>query len=473
MRINTNISAFIANKNLQATQGKLSSSLEKLSSGYRINHAADDSAGMAIASKLRTQIRGLDQASRNAADGISVVQTAEGALNEVAAILQRMRELSVQGATGSLVDEDREAINDEIQSLAEEIDRISKDTEFNKKTLLDGSLDRRSYTNQNNIRVSFASSGVPADKYMINVIEKGEQAVVSGKDMTLKDGDEVTAELEGTIVINEYSIDINEGDTATEVYAKITNACDKLNITVEGFAENKLTFKTYEAGTTEILNIEISNGELADALGLERSCEVTGKDAVVSFDSDVSTADTVDREGFSESATLYTEGNTVTITDVGGFQLVFEIDPAYTDMGTPVTADVTDIGTMLVHIGANENQVIDICIPEISTESLGIDYINCLTAGGSGKAISLLDVAIEKVSSLRSQLGAYQNRLDAASSSIDVTSYNMEASVSRIEDVDMAEEMATYTQLNVLSQAGVSMVAQANELPQMVLQLIQ
>ena len=472
MRINTNISAFIANKNLQATQGKLSSSLEKLSSGYRINHAADDSAGMAIASKLRTQIRGLDQASRNAADGISVVQTAEGALNEITAILQRMRELSVQGATGSLVDEDREAINAEVQSLAEEIDRISRDTEFNKKTLLDGSLDRRSYTNQNDIRVTYASSGVPADKYMINVIEKGEQAKVSGNDMTLKDGDEVTADLEGVIVINEYNIEVNAGDTATEVYAKITNACDKLNVTVEGFAANKLTFTTYEAGTTEELNIEISNDKLAAALGLERSYEVTGKDAVVSFDSDAST-EGVNREGFSESATLYTEGNTVTITDVGGFQLVFEIDPEYTSMGQPVTADVTDIGTMMVHIGANENQIIDICIQEISTESLGIDYINCLTAGGSGKAISLLDKAIEKVSSLRSQLGAYQNRLDAASSSIDVTSYNMEASVSRIEDVDMAEEMATYTQLNVLSQAGVSMVAQANELPQMVLQLIQ
>ncbi len=473
MRINTNISAFIANKNLQITQGKLSSSLEKLSSGYRINHAADDSAGMAIAAKLRTQIRGLDQASRNASDGISVVQTAEGALNEITAILQRMRELSVQGATGSLVDEDREAINAEVQALSEEIDRISRDTEFNKKTLLDGSLDRRSYTNQNGIRVSYASGGVPADEYMITVIEKGSQATVTGTDMTLKDGDVVTADKEGTIVINEYSIDISEGESATEVYAKITDACDRLNITVGGFAENKLTFTTYEAGTTETLNIEISNDNLATALGLNRSYEVTGTDAVVTFDSDTATADSVEREGFSESATLYTGGNTVTITDVGGFQLVFEIDPSYAGMGQTVTADVTDIGTMMVHIGANENQIIDICIPEISTESLGIDYINCLTSTGSGKAISLLDKAINKVSTVRSELGAYQNRLDAANSSIAVTSENMESAISRIEDVDMAEEMATYTQLNVLSQAGISMVAQANELPQMVLQLIQ
>lgn len=473
MRISTNISAFIANKNLQATQGKLSSSMEKLSSGYKINSSADDSAGMAIASKLRTQIRGLDQASRNAADGISVVQTAEGALSEVASILQRMRELSVQGATGSLVDEDRKAINDEIQALAEEIDRISKDTEFNKKALLDGSLDRRSYTNQNNIRVSYASSGVVAGKYMINVMEKGEPAVIEGKEMKLRDSETINKNVEGTIVINEYSVEVNAGDSASEIYAKITNACDKLNITVSGFAENKLTFTTYETGTKEVIDIEVSNDRLAEALGLERNCTGTGKNAVVSFDSDTSTADKVEREGFSESATLYAEGNTVTITDVGGFELVFEISPEYEDMGTPLTADVTDIGTMMVHVGANENQIIDICIPEMSTESLGLDYINCLTRNGSGKAISLIDGAISKVSSLRSQLGAYQNRLDAASSSIEVTSYNMEASVSRIEDVDMAEEMATYTQLNVLSQAGISMVAQANELPQMVLQLIQ
>lgn len=584
MRINTNISAFIANKNLQQTQGRLSGSLEKLSSGYRINQSADDSAGMAIAAKLRTQIRGLDQASRNASDGISVVQTAEGALNEITSLLQRMRELSVQAATGSLVDEDREAINDEVQALAEEVDRISRDTEFNKKTLLDGSLDRRSYTDQNNIRVSYASGGVPAGNYIITVLNKGAEAIVNGEEMMLSDSDEITEDLAGTIVINEYNIDVMAGETASEVYAKLTEACDRLNITVGGFADNKLTFTTYEAGSTETLKIDISNDKLAASLGLNRSYEVYGVDAEVTFDSvpdikateakvaggemkltdsnvitddnagtitindkvvdieagatatevyeklaeacdelnitvggfaenkltfttnEAGAAETikievsndnlaealglnrnyeeygtdadpategVQREGFSESAILYTNGNTVTVTDVGGFQLIYEIDPAYTGEGTQVNADVTDIGTMLVHIGANENQVIDICIPEISTESLGIDYINCLTSNGASKAITLLDKAINKVSSVRSEIGACQNRLDAANSSIAVTSFNMEASLSRIEDVDMAEEMATYTQLNVLSQAGVSMVAQANELPQMVLQLIQ
>lgn len=465
MRINTNISAVIANKNLQSAQNRVASSLEKLSSGYKINHAADDAAGMAIAAKLRSQIRGLEQSSQNASDGISVVQTAEGALAEVENMLQRIRELSVQAANGIYVDEDRDALQQEVNSLLEEVDRISNDTEFNKKNLLDGSLDRRSYTNQDGIKVSYASPAVPADNYAVSITKKGTQAEINGGAIALTAGDVITANQAGVIRINEYDIDINEGDTTEEVYAKITEAADRLNLTVQGFTSGNLTFKTYEYGSNETISLEIANTDLATALGLQSSYDVSGTDVEADFGAV--------RDGFTETATMYCYGNTVTVTDLGGFKLEYEIAEDYADVGTAVNADVTDIGTMTVHIGANEGQVLDIRIQEVSRKSLGLENLNLRTTTGASKAISKLDEAIQMISQVRSEIGACQNRLDAATASLEVTTENMNSAISRIEDVDMAEEMATYTQNNVLSQAGVSMVAQANELPQMVLQLLQ
>ncbi|MBQ9766306.1 MAG: flagellin [Lachnospiraceae bacterium] len=473
MRIGTNITALIANKNLAASNDKLSASMEKLSSGYRINRAADDSAGMAIASKLRTQIKGLEQSSRNASDGISVVQTAEGALSEIEAILQRMRELAVQGANGSLVDEDRDSIQSEIEALSEEVDRISRDTEFNKKTLLNGSLDRRSYTDKDGIKVDFASNQVPANKYAITVTGMASRAEINANQMALVAGTSVTADMEGSIIINDYSVDISAGDSAEDVYAKIINACDRNNVKVEGFDTDRLSFSTYEYGSSETLTIEFTNDELATALGLTRSNKATGSDATAEFaDGDTTQAGT-QKVGFSETATISAYGNIITVTDIGGFELKYEVSEEYQAIDETVMTDVTDIGTMTVHIGANEGQVIDIRLQEVSIESLGLSNLNFLTGTGASKGISLLDKAITKVSSIRSEIGACQNRLDSATASLSVTKENMDSAISRIEDVNMAEEMSTYTQLNVLSQAGVSMVAQANEMPQMVLQLLQ
>lgn len=465
MRINTNISAVIANKNLQSAQNKVSSSLEKLSSGFKINHAADDAAGMAIAAKLRSQIRGLEQSSQNASDGISVVQTAEGALAEVENMLQRIRELSVQAANGIYVDEDRDALQAEVDNLLAEVDRISNDTEFNKKPLLDGSLDRRSYTNQDGIRVSYASPAVPADKYEITITKMGTQAEINGNPIALAAGDVITKDQAGVIKINDYDININAGDTTEEVYAKITEAADRLNLTVEGFTAGELSFRTYEYGSNERITFDISNAELATALGLQTSYDVAGTNVEANFGGA--------REGFTETATMYCYGNSVTVTDLGGFKLEYEVEEDYADVGNPVTAEVTDIGTMTIHIGANEGQVLDIRVQEVSRRRLGLENLNLRTTTGASKALSRLDDAIQMISQVRSELGACQNRLDAATSSLDVTTENMHSAISRIEDVDMAEEMATYTQNNVLSQAGVSMVAQANELPQMVLQLLQ
>lgn len=472
MRINTNIAAIIANKNLTAAQEKASKSLERLSSGYKINHASDDAAGMAIAAKLRTQIRGLEQSSKNAADGISVVQTAEGALNEIEAMLQRVRELAVQGANGSMVDEDRESIQSEMKQLLSEVDRIANDTEFNKKTLLNGTLDRKSFTNQTGVSISYASSEVPAGDYVINIVTSGKQAEYKGAAGIAFSGNNgcVSKEEAGTIQINGYRIEIKEGETREAVCSKLIDAADRLNVTVEGCngnATDELTFRTYEYGSEERLQIKCDNSLLATALGIGTDISVTGSDMEATIQTGTA------GKGFAGTASIYCYGNTATVTDLKGFKLTYELDESYPGGAKQVTAQVTDMGTMTVHIGANEGQVLDIRLEEVSCKKLGLEYMNLLTEAGSSKAISMADEAIAKISSIRSEIGACQNRLDAAASSLDVTGENMNSAISRIEDVNMAEEMASYTQLNVLSQAGVSMVAQANELPQMVLQLLQ
>lgn len=477
MRINTNISAIIANNQLQATEGKLSKSLERLSSGLRINRAADDSAGMAIASKMRTQIRGLDQSSRNAADGVSIVQTAEGALHEVSAMLQRMRELSVQGANGTYTDEDRDAIQMEVEALQTEIERIATDTEFNKKPLLDGTLDRRSYSDHAEVDITKVSDSVKAGTYAINITGVATQAEVTGG--TVIDTTNLGGSAVGTISINGYSVEIESGDTPEVVFDKLIKAGDKLDINVstvssDPFATGEsLKFTTNAYGTAAEIKIECSDTDLAVALGIDSIVYIPGENTKAEFITDAGA-----RIGFSNSATMVAKGKEVTITDKNGFSMTYEVDPYKigaipTPGGINVNAEVTDIGTLTVHIGANEGQVMEIRIPEISLKRMGIDDLNLHTADGCNKAISALDEAISFISSTRASLGAYQNRLDSSIASLDATGENMTAALSRIEDVDMAEEMSTYTQLNVLSQAGVSMVAQANERPQTILQMLQ
>ena len=272
MRINHNISALQTNAHMRRTDNALDKAMERLSSGYKINKASDDAAGMAISRKMKTQLAGLERASMNCSDGISVIQTAEGALNEVSSILQRCRELAVQSANDTYSDDDRAAVQQEIDQLMEEIQRISETTEFNTKTLLDGNL---------------------------------------------------------------------EGE-----------------------------------------------------------------------------------------------------------------------------------GTMVLQVGANENQTMEVEIPRIDPETLSIKDAEVTDHDLADEAITLFDDAIIRVSEIRAKLGAYQNRLEHTVENLDTANYNLTEAVSRIEDADMAEQMTVFTQQNVLQQAGTSMLAQANERPQTILSLL-
>jgi len=505
MKINHNLSAMIANNQLLRNENGLSASIERLSSGLRINHASDDAAGMAIATKMRAQIQGLDQASRNASDGGSVIDTADGALEEVSSMLQRMRELAVQAANDTYSVEDKEAIQAELTSLTDEIERISTDTEFNTKKLLDGSLDQKVYTNSRSVDRIEISDSVASAKYTVKVEQDARQAVLTGGALAAGGGD-IPA---GVVNFNGVSVEITKGQDLQSVYEDIRKAAEQGEINVfavdslvhtDGAAKNagyipadcvagnRLVFVSDRYGSAVEMKISCDNPELAAYLGIPEEGTVKGADAKVSLG-----------EGFSKQASYLCEGNYVEITDKNGFKMTFEAEPdiagtTFTDVpyndnnlkdmvlgsgattpggGEEVVFEVTELGTMTLQIGANENQVMEVRIPAVSAKSLYIDKVNVCTVTGADRAITTYDEAIAKVSESRSRMGAYQNRLEHAVTSLDATELNMTSALSRIEDVDMAEEMSTYTQYNVLSQAATSVLAQANDIPQQALQLLQ
>ncbi len=355
MVVQHNLSAMNTNRQLGISTGELSKSTEKLSSGYRINRAADDAAGLKISEKMRSQIRGLDQASDNAANGISLIQTAEGALNETHAILQRMNQLAVQGANDTNEDIDRDAINEELQALTEEIDRISSTTQFNKKNLLDGTL----------------------------------------KNTKLQIGANVGQNI---------AISIDNMD-AENIGLKVTE------------------FKTFGYSVS---------GQVVK--GYENADDA--RNAAINL--------------------AYTQ-HTASVTTSDG-KYVFGATPtAYNTLDSVKAAVGSQFG-----ISAAEAM-------ESTTHSVRVAVDNFTAAN---QTLSKVQQAINKVSSQRSALGALQNRLEHTIANLDTASENTSAAESQIRDVDMASEMVDYSKSNILSQAGQSMLAQANQSTQGVLNLI-
>lgn len=489
MRINHNISALRANNQLGINNKGMDKSLERLSSGYRINKAADDAAGLAISEKMRTQIRGLEQASRNAADGISLIQTAEGALAEVESMLQRMRELSVQSANGTMTLDDRKHIQEEIDKLNEEIDRISSDTEFNTKKLLNGEVDRKTYSNNVKVKLISMTDSVETKNYEITGISEATKAVMTADPVTITAVSPiVTAAEEGSININGEEIKVKPGERWNDVITRIRDTCNTVNVqmsAVDGAGNPvsitapgaKFVFTSQQYGQDQKIQFNCDTPALSAALGLNNvlgtANEAHGTDARVTVSVSA---------GFTTTTTVSAVGNVVTISDNNGFEMKLEImQGAETTNGmiggtpTPGAATITvlDAGPLNLQVGANEGQLIEVRIPEVSTRTLGTGNINMCTQDGSGEATTILDEAINQVSAVRAKLGAYQNRLDHTIANLDVSGENLTEALSRIADTDMAAEMATYTQLQVLGQASTSMLAQANERPQQVLSLLQ
>ncbi len=504
MQVNNNISALRASTNLTRAERGLSKSTERLSSGYKINHAYDDAAGFSISKRMRTQIRALERSSQNAADGISVIQSAEGALNEVSAMLIRMKELSVQAASDTNSGEDRDAMQKEIEQLSAEINRISEENDFNTQTLLNGDVGRKTITDNRGVSVVRTTDNVPSGDYRLKVKGDPRQAVLTGNqgDSSYFDSDgKIT--VSGKITINGEVINIKKGDTMETVYNKLRVGAERAGVklaalgggpdddgdpslagyTADEFSEGcQLLFVTKEYGKKAEIDIKCEGDELADALGISTTgVKTNGTDAKVELG-----------EGFDKTATVSVNGDKAVIKDKNGFETEVKIarntsGSTFTDasMDGSSTASATDgdeidvklsvldAGYMTLQVGANTGDNIGVSIDKINTETLGIDKINVRTHKEAEKAIELVDIAISRVSEERAKLGAFQNRLEHTIRSVDETTENMTAAFSRIVDTDMAKEMTEYTQKQVLEKAGVSVLSQANERPQNVLALLQ
>ncbi len=481
MRINHNIPALKVNNILAQNNDALQNAIQRLSTGYRINRAADDAAGLAISEKMKTQIAGLNQASRNASDGISVIQTAEGALIEVEEMVQRMRQLAVQAANGTMTDEDRSTLQDEVDQLMVEIDRISTTTEFNTKTLLDGTVDRRSYSSESQVSLVSLSDTVEVRSYSLTVAGSPSQASYRSK-LTA-----TTAPAEGYVYINDQAIKIEAGDDLDTMISKLTTGAGSniyiglSNTTADNSAPGKyetistsdalanladsyLTIVNLDYGDDSELKISCSDPQLAAALGISTAGTTSyGSDSVVTLDTSVGS-------GFTKTATATVDGDYITVNDRNGFSMIFKVDEGFTG---DVTVTVLSAGPMTLQIGANEGQTMEVRIPRVDTTTLMINNADISTQSGASEAITMFNKAVIEISSIRAKLGAYENRLDHSIKNLDTSAENLTEALSRVIDTDMASEMTNYTQMQVLVQAATSMLSQANEQPQNVLNLLQ
>jgi len=453
--------AFAAKNNLNTINNNLTKSMQRLSSGYKINKSSDDPAAKAISRTMQTQIRGLERAEHNANDGISLIQTAEGALNEIHSILERIRELAVQAANDTNDEIDRGAMQDEIEQLKDEIDRISDTTDFNGRKLLNGELNKKGYTDNDDLKIVEIGGDIDAGEYGISITGVGAQAT---KTITaLADGTIITKEQAGVLSVNDYSINIYAGMTGKEINAAIRDAASKINIDYD-IETGKLTTQQY--GRKQSITVKANNDKLAALIGAD-GVTAYGENAKADFTKDASN----ERIGFEDTATIDTEGNRVTVTDKNGFKMVYDIDSEASNADVNVT--VLSAGPMVFQIGNNEGQVLNVNIGKTTADSLGIETINVYTHGYATDAINRLDAAVDKISSIRSGLGAYQNRLDYTVTNLQTANENLTSAVSRIMDTDMADEITEYTQKNVLSQSALQMLTKSNARPEGLLQLFQ
>ena len=413
MRINTNISAMNAHRQLGANQMNSQKSLEKLSSGLRINRAGDDAAGLAISEKMRGQIRGLNQATRNSQDGISLIQTAEGALNETHSILQRMRELAVQSATDTNTAQDRLNIQDEVNQLGRELDRIANTTEFNTKKLLDGSLGG----------AQSATTGT--------IVNSGNLGAAMADATTL----------DSLVDANSNNLGIANGDTITATWS-VNGTQKTAALSVTDIATQDLgALMTVIAGDASVASAATAAGvTTVTAAAAGTGAQING------FSIEVKAADGTRKEAASNVLSNF-------------------------EVGTQAK-DARSDGSATFQIGANNGQSLNLSIEDMRASTLGVYDLQVGTQSQASTAVKVADEAIVKVSAERSKLGSVQNRLEHTINNLGTSSENLAAAESRIRDVDMAAEMMEFTKTNILNQAATAMLAQANQAPSTVLQLL-
>jgi len=524
MRIQHNISALNANNQLSLNDNAISKNLQKLSSGYRINSAADDAAGLAISEKMRSQINGLDQAESNANDGISLVQTAEGALSETTSILQRMNTLATESANGTYQDgTDRDNLQDEIDQLTSEINTISTSTNFNKINLLDGSLSGGTSTE------SVATfSDMPTGAVTTVTEATTEAQTITAGAITTATTDDVTADYtvtykdaDGNTQAVAFSITdaaktntaaMTAGDVATSIASALSNTslANLFDISVDD-AKVNITAKTAGADKGSILSLSQSTGTAAtlttsvtaaDAFQTingtkfststandNTSFEVNGQKfvyvsstaAATTLASNVAyvvvstTNGSIDSTAATNMAALITQKTGLTTKTAKSDGSISGTAADNTSINVYGTVTKTSSDGLVFQVGADndESQQVSLTIGNMSASSLGISNISVKTQKDAQQAISTIQTAVNSVSAQRATLGAVQNRLEHTVNNLSTTSENLTSAESSIRDVDMSSEMVSLTKNEILEQAATSMLSQANSLPQNVLTLLQ
>ena len=490
MRIQHNIAALNSYRNLTGNNNAVAKNLEKLSSGYRINRAGDDAAGLAISEKMRAQITGLNTAQKNAQDGVSLVQTAEGALTEVHSMLNRMVELADQSANGTYDNEvDRANLQKEIASLKDEIDRIADSTNFNGINLLDGSLSTAKLDVKS---ASIAGKGItPTVNAATGTTSKF--AVKAGADGTKQTLTVEYADESGTL--HEAKVEYTSGKDAPTNDAAILGALKKselasvFDIASDNAGNFTLTSKVVGENGAKLTGISTTD-TAADAAkigtvtkGKNETVTLTnGAKTIVAGDAIVLNGKTYEFVA-NTSSKPKTEGATAIVVGADAEASIANLNTALENAGVKATKNTDDLvlsatkngAALTLQIGdtSEDFNQMNVSVGDMHTAALGIADIDISTQAGAKTAVGKIKSAINSVSSTRGDLGAIQNRLEHTINNLSVTSENMTAAESRIRDVDMANEMMAYTKNNILVQSSQAMLAQANQLPQGVLQLLQ
>ena len=513
MVVQHNMQAANANRMLNVTTSAQSKSTEKLSSGYRINRAADDAAGLTISEKMRKQIRGLDQASTNAQDGVSSVQTAEGALTEVHSMLQRMNELATQAANGTKSkDSDRQAIQDEIDQLTTEIDRVSETTKFNETYLLKGEAGTKTINmkaHDAGLKGTLTDNGDGTASFVMDSLSTGDKVSIGGKTYTIggeaADTAKMIEDAKNGLTTGKASIKIGGNefqiDKAGKVYdkdgvalyvesAKDATQAATFDAATSTFTTTK-TFTSTGAATPSITNNELTLANLKDLAAVAgKTTTVNSKSVTVMTDAK-NAAGGAGADGVDDNdSTIITKNHAYELAskellaanhigDTKGSAKV-ENAGAQADGSFKITTGQAEVANSLafsLHVGADADMTnkIQVNIDAMDSASLGIKGLNVKDDSGNAAtyAVDAISDAISKVSSQRSSLGAVQNRLEHTINNLDNVVENTTTAESRIRDTDMAEEMVNYSKNNILAQAGQSMLAQANQSNQGVLSLLQ
>ena len=491
MVVQHNMQAANASRTLNITSAGQGKSTEKLSSGFKINRAADDAAGLSISEKMRKQIRGLSQASTNASDGVSSVQTAEGALTEVHDMLQRMNELAVQAANGTNSESDRDDIQNEISQLTQEIDRIASTTKFNETFLLKGDVGlRKMYINAHDAGLDGTLvQNTTRATFIMESLEAGEKYTIGGTQYTI--GAKTNKEAAAAILL------ADKYDGATDAWSLTEGD----TISIDG--------KTYTiSGKTDVANARVTNGYLNKLITAGSTIKYNGNEVTrfstsYNAESGIDDANTtlitataaynmVAIELKSASSIGATDGAAVmdTTTVDGKEKYTWEtatIEKTIDGVAQKTTTisfslskghvNIQNALTLNLHVGAESamSNKINVTLEAMNAKSIGIAGINVSDATGkiATYAIDAIADAIQRVSAQRAELGAIQNRLEHSIANLDNVVENTEAAESRIRDTDMADEMVEYSKNNILQQAGQSMLAQANQATQGVLSLLQ